>query len=169
MELLVNPVSYKNAIDLIKLNVDCIFVGTKETSVRNACNLSFSQIQSLVKNKNKTKIIILINKFFFDPELEEVEKYILKICSLKIDGIMYSDLCVNQILFEHKIKIKQIYNPEALNVNFGQIDFLKSNNIDEIALARELNKNNIIEILKNKKNMSIQIQVCGYAYMMTSR
>ncbi|GMO13721.1 MAG: hypothetical protein Ta2E_03400 [Mycoplasmoidaceae bacterium] len=169
MELLVNPTSYPNALKLIVLGVHSICVATKQTSVRNSCNLSLEEIGELVKNKKQTKIIILINKIFFEEDLKELEKYIVDICKLDIDGIIYADYAVNQILFEHKIKVNQIYNPETLVVNYGQIPFYKDNGINEICLARELNGLNIIEILKHKQKMKIQVQVSGYSYMMWSR
>lgn len=46
--------------------------------------------------------------------------------------------------------------------------FIK-NNINEVSLARELTKENILEILNNKNTMKIQIQVGGYEYIMHTK
>jgi collagenase-like PrtC family protease len=166
MELLINPASYKNAIKLIALKVHQIFIGTNEFSTRNACILSIKEIEQLCKNKKQTKILILINKVFFETDIPKLEKYLLTITKLNIDGVIYADFAVNQILFEHKIKIYQIYNPETLVVNYGQLPFYKDNHINEVSLARELSGFNIVEILKHKSEMHIQLQVSGYSYMM---
>jgi putative protease len=169
MELLVNPTSYSNALELIKLGVHQICVGTKEFSLRNNCLLTIKQIEELIKNKKQTKILILVNRLYFDPELPELAKYILAISKLNIDGIIFSDFGINQICFENNLKVNLIYNPETLVTNFGQFDFYKENNIGEVALARELNVNQIKEIASNKKDMKIQVQVGGHALMMHSR
>jgi putative protease len=166
MKLLTNPCSYSNAIDLIKKGVDAISVGESSFSAKNSNDLSFVEIKKILKEKKKTKVFILVNKFFFDTDLVRLEKYLLKICKENIDGIIYSDYAVNQILFENKILINQIYNPETLVVSYGQFDFYKKNSINEVSLAREISSSNIKKILDNKNKMKVQIQVCGYSYMM---
>ncbi|MDR0985881.1 MAG: U32 family peptidase [Mycoplasmataceae bacterium] len=169
MLLLINPSSYKNAIDLINLNVDSIFIGTKEYSCRNNCNLSIEQIRELTLNKKQAKIYILVNAFFFDQQLEALTNYLCQISKLNIDGIIFSDVAVNQICCEQKINIHLIYTPETLVTNYDQFPFYLDNHISEVSLARELNINEIKEIAKNKDKMKLQIQVGGYAYMMHSR
>jgi putative protease len=166
MELLVNPTSYANALNLIKLGVHQISVGTKEFSTANSCQLSLEEITELVKYKNKAKILVLVNRIFFEPEIKNLENFLIKLSELDIDGIIYCDYAVNQIIFEQKIKIYQIYNPETLVVNYGQIPFYLENGINEISLARELSGYNINEIIKHKQNMKIQLNVAGYSYMM---
>jgi putative protease len=117
MELLVNPASYSNAIDLIKLKVHQINVGTREFSIRNNCNLTLDEIEELVAQKNTTKVFVLINKFFFEPQIKSLEKFLLKICKLNIDGIIFSDMAVPQILFEHQIMMNLVYDPDTLVCN----------------------------------------------------
>jgi putative protease len=166
MELLVNPTSYNNALDLIKLGVHQISVGTKELSTSNSCVLSLEEISELVKHKNNTKILILVNRVYFEPDIKGLEEFLIKISKLDIDGVIYCDYAVNQILFEQNIKLHEVYNPETLVVNYGQIPFYLENGISEISLARELSGFNMNEIIKNKQGIKIQINVAGYSYMM---
>jgi putative protease len=169
MQLLVNPASYSNALELIDLNVHQIFIGDSQFSVRNNCCLKLKEIKSLCDLKKETKILILINRFFFDHELEQLENYILEISKLKIDGIIFSDFAVNQICYEHKIKIPLIYCSETLVTNHEQFPFYFDNNIQEVSLARELNRNEIKEICKHKNQMKLQMQADGHVYVMHSR
>ncbi|GHU48229.1 hypothetical protein FACS1894218_4550 [Bacilli bacterium] len=169
MELLVNPASYSNALELINLGIHQICVGTKEFSLRNNCLLTIKQIEELTKNKKQTKVLVLVNRLYFDPELNELTKFILEINKLNIDGIIFSDFAVNQICFENDLKVNLIYNPETLVTNYGQFDFYLQNNISEVALARELNAHQIKEIAANKNGMKLQLQVGGHALMMHSR
>jgi collagenase-like PrtC family protease len=146
-----------------------LVVGIAGFSNRSACNFSLEQIKELVNNKKDTKIYLMINKNFFDPELPGLEKLLIDVCKLDIDGIMFADYAVPQILFENKINTYLIYNPETLNVNRGKIDWFVDNNINEICLAREINKREMFDISNNKKTIKTQVQGCGYAFMMDSR
>jgi putative protease len=169
MQLLVNPINFINALKLIKLGVHQLYVGSKLFSLRNNCNLSINSLKRLVENKTKTKIIILINKIIQEDEIKSLEQYILSICKLNIDGIMFTDYAVAQIIYEHKIKINLIYFSPTLTTNYGQIDFFESNKINEIVLSNELNKIEIKDICKHKSKVKIQLQVFGHVHVMNSK
>lgn len=169
MELLVNPASYSNAVDLVKLNVHQISIGVKQFAQRNNCELNIEQIKSLTTIKNKTKILILVNKFFFESEINDLQQFLIQIAKLNIDGIIFNDMAIPQICFEKNIKINLIYDPDTLVCNWGQFSFYLQNNISEVSLSRELNAKEIKEIIANKTNMKIQLQVAGYAFVMHSR
>jgi putative protease len=169
MELLVNPTSYANALTLIELGVHQIFIGDNQFCVRNNCHVTLQQIKKLVESKKNTKILVLINRFFFDPELPKLEEYLIALNKIKIDGIIFNDFAVNQICHEKKILIPLTYNPETLVTNYEQFPFYLQNNIQEVSLARELNFREIQEIGANKNEMKVQIQVSGCTYMMHSR
>lgn len=171
MELLVNPASYHNAIDLIEINTDQLIVGSNQFSTRNNCVLTDQELINLISNKKNSKIIILINKLFFEQEIESLTKYLKWISTLAIDGIMFHDFAIPQILFENNISnIPLIYNPETLITSYGQLEFYKDNNFKEVCLARELFYPEILEIGKqNKFGIKLQIQAQGYGFFMDSR
>jgi hypothetical protein len=114
MKLLVNPIDYQNAIELINLGTHIITVGQNDFSCRNSNNLNIDEIAKLIKQKKQTLIYVLINRFFFEPEISNLQKYLVAISKLKIDAIIFSDYAVAQILHEQKISIKLIYNPETM-------------------------------------------------------
>jgi putative protease len=169
MELLVNPTSYTNAIDLIELGVHQLCVGDNHYCVRNNCHLTLKQIETLIKNKKQTKIMVLVNRFYFDPELDELTDYLISLNKLNVDGFIFSDFAINQICYEQKINVSLIYNPETLVTNYDQFPFYLENGIGEVTLARELNVDELKEIGQNKNKMKTQIQVGGFAYVMHSR
>jgi putative protease len=169
MELLVNPTSYANALELIALGAHQLAVGTKQFSTRNSCDVNLTEIAQLTKLKKQTKILVLVNRFFFDPQLKDLEEYLESLSHLPIDGIIFSDMAINQICFELKINIPLIYNPETLVTNYDQFPFYLDNKITEVVLARELQQREIAEMGAHKDLMHIQVQVSGYAYVMHSR
>lgn len=169
LQLLVNPINFNNAKALIDLGVHQIFVGIKNFSTYCECLLSINEIKQLIKQKNKTKIYVNINKYFFEHEIKELQDLLVALSNLSIDGIIFSDFAIPQILFEKNIKIYLIYNPETLITNYGQFDFYLKNNINEVCLARELQKSEIQEMAKHKNKIKIQIQACGYSFVMQSK
>lgn len=169
LQLLVNPINLNNAKSLIKLGVHKLFIGIKDFSIYCECCLTINEIEILLKQKNKTKIYININKYFFEHEIIELQKLLFSLIKLPIDGIIFSDFAIPQILYENRLKTYLIYNPETLVTNYGQFVFYLNNVINEVCLARELNKNEIEEIAKQKKKTKIQIPVCGYSFIMQSK
>jgi putative protease len=169
MELLVNPASYSNALTLIKLGVHQIFLGDNQFCTRNNCHVTLKQLQALVQQKKNTKVLVLVNRFFFEPEIKALEDYLMALNKIAIDGIIFADFAVNQICYEKQLTLRLIYNPETLVTNYEQFPFYQANNIQEVALARELNHNEIRTIATHKRQMRTQVQAAGYAYMMHSR
>jgi len=171
MLLITQTSSIKNANDLLKVNAQAISLSLKEFSVRSNCYFTIKQIKELTIAKGKTKIYVSINKIFFDPELKSLTVALKNICKLKIDGIIYTDLGVNQILYEIKApkSIEQIYDSITLATNYGQFPFYKKNNISTVLLPTQLSSKNVYECCKNKKNIKLCLQVAGHEYMMWSR
>jgi collagenase-like PrtC family protease len=169
MELLVNPASYSNALELINLGVHQIFVGDNQFCVRNNCHITLDQLKTLCSSKRNTKVIVLVNRFFFEQDLIDLDKHLIALSKIQVDGIIFGDFAIKQICHERKINIPLIYNPETLICNYEQFPFYIENGIQEVSLARELNHHEIKDMCANKNQMKLQVQVAGYAYMMHSR
>jgi collagenase-like PrtC family protease len=169
MELLVNPANYDNAIELIKLGVSQIYVGISHHSIHMNAILSLVELKTLLRYKQNTKILISINRFFFEPDLDPLQTLLTDLKALNIDGIIFSDFAVIQIAKEINLQTNFIYRPNTLVTNYGQFDFYLKNNIHSVVLANELNKKEVWDIAKNKNQMQIYMQISGHVLMMESR
>jgi len=171
MILITQAPSFKSAHELIRKNAQAISLSLKNFSVRSNHYFTIKQIKQLTAIKQDTKIYVSVNKIFFDPELKHLIIALKNICKLKIDGIIYTDLGVNQILHEIKTskKIEQIYDSVTLTTNYGQFPFYEKNKISTVFLPSQLSSKNVYECCKNKKNLKLGLQVAGYEYMMWSR
>lgn len=170
MQILINPINKNNALDLINKYSQnlSLFLGIENYSTRTYV-FTIDEIKTIVEKKKNTKIYICLNKFFFEPEIDKLEKLILQLAKIKIDGIIFADFAIMQIIKENKIKIYTIYNPETMNANYGQLAFYENNKINEISLNRELSYEQIKEFSKNSRHINLQLQVAGYSYVMHSR
>ncbi|MDR3163646.1 MAG: U32 family peptidase [Mycoplasmataceae bacterium] len=169
MDLVINPASYDNAIELIKLGVPYIYVGIDHYSICANCILNLSQLHALAKIKKNTKILVSLNRFFFEPEIKQLEILLQNIKSMPVDGIIFGDFAIVQIAKEINFQTKLIYRPYTLVTNYGQFAFYQQNQINCAILANELNAKEVMTIAQNKGQMQIGLQVAGHALTMYSR
>jgi putative protease len=169
LQLLVNPVNLNNAFALIKMGVHQIFIGIKNFSIHCNCLISIVELKKILQRKNKTKIFININRYFFESEIKMLESLLVEITKLNIDGIIFNDFAIPQILFEKNISSYLIYNPETLVTNFGQFDFYLKNRINEVSISREVKKDEISKMCNKNNGIKIQMQVSGYPLIMHSK
>lgn len=170
MQLVTMPYDYAQSLAFIKNNIDCILLGHHDISLRCAKYFSWQQIEKICKAKQKTKVFILVNQFFFEQDLDKLLNYLVKLNELKVDGIYFQDYAVAQLVQENKLKLNLIYHPETLVTSYGQFDFFQKNKINHVVLARELFKTEVKNICEHKpKQMQLEIQAQGLMFIMHSR
>lgn len=176
MEIITTPFNFNEAIELVNENADIILLTNSDFGLRNNYNCTNDELLKIfehhTKKKSTSKIWININAFFFEQDIEKLEKYLnfLNIHINQIDRIVFNDFAVNQICFEQGYKFKLHYDPSTLVTSYGQFDFYIENNINSVSLSNELFLPEVITILKNKpKDLEIAIQVHGYVFIMHSR
>ncbi len=169
MKVLIGPTNYENALDLININVDYLIIGQEGFSVRNNYNFSLEELEKIISQKKNTKILILVNRIFFEEDINPLIAYLLNLSKLSIDGIIFADFGVIQICNEQNLKFDFFYNPETLVTNYGSFDFYLRNKINNVFVSRELRKKELLEILDNKNKMNVGIQGAGYSFIMESK
>lgn len=170
MQLVSMPFDYEQALEFIEKNISCLLIGNKDISLRCANYFSWDEIKKISKNKKNTKIFVLVNQFFFEPDLNKLIKNLKLLNNFKIDGVYFQDYAVPQIIKENKLKLKLIYHPETLVTSYGQFSFFLKNNINHVVISRELFKSELFDICKYKpKKLVIEIQGQGFMFIMHSR
>ncbi len=176
MEIITTPFSYDDALKLIKNNVDIILLTNSDFGVRNSYNCNNDELIKIInflrQNKSNTKIWININAFFFEENINSLEKYLFFLNEYKndIEKIVFNDFAIPQICFENNIDINLHYDPNTLVTSYGQFELYQDNNINSVSLSNELFLPEVIAILENKpKNFKISMQVHGHVFIMHSR
>lgn len=162
----------ETAFGLLNISeADIIAVGYEKFSDKINCLLSLNEIQDLHirAHKKDKKIYVYLDAFIYEQDLLDLEDLLIQLDKIKIDGIIFNDLSINQVCYERKLSINLIYWPQSLITNHGQFAFYRENQISSIVLANELRMNEIFECLNNKNGLSIIKQVSGYVFMMQSR
>lgn len=171
MEIIALCNKKENIKNLLQSKADIIAVGCKGFSDKTQTKLTKEEIKevlSATKQANK-KLYVYLDAFVYDSMIPELEKTLVYFNEIKIDGVIFNDLGINQICFEKNLKLNLVYDPKALITNYEQFPFYKKNNIDTVVLANELKDFEVLECCKNKKDMKLAKQVAGYVFIMESR
>ncbi len=153
---------------LLNTKVDKIIFGIKGFSCRFNNYITLDQLRNIVKNKNDKKISICLNNLYHENEIKSLEKLLKELSTINIDELIFHDFAIAQIVYENNYDFRLNYNPETLNVNYGQVDFFIKNGFSAFTLARELLISEVIEIANNKKTLEIEMQIHGFTFFMHS-
>ncbi len=155
-------------IKLVESPVDKIIVGIKGFSCRFNDYFSIEELKQISSLKKDKKLSVCLNNIYHEHEIEQLESLIDQLASIDIDEIIFHDFAIPQIIKEKQLTFNLNYNPETLNVNYGQVEFFKKNNFKGFSIARELTLNEVNEIAQNKQGLETELQVHGFAYFMHS-
>lgn len=112
------------------------------------------------KKLNK-KVYVAINIFAWDETYEEIKAQASILNDLKVDGVIVSDGGVVEAVKEVAPDIEIHISTQANTVSFHTCDFWYKNGAKRIVLGRELNKNQIREIMKHKP-ADLEIEMFGH-------
>ena len=148
-------------IDLL-YGADAVYIGGEKFGMRaNATNFSLDEIKQacdFAHNLSK-KVYLTLNIIFHNEDLDGVYEYIKDVVDAGIDAFIISD----PSLISH---IKENYDVEVhlstqnSTTNYLSSLFYKEQGVDRIVLARELNKNQIKEII-DKTGLDIEVFIHG--------
>lgn len=157
--------SFTYISDYEDIGVEGLLVGNDEISSRHCMSIDFTKMVELSKS---FEVYVLMNQLYNEQELPLVEEWLLKIKDSSIQGIVFQDLGLWTMAKSLGLTQKMMYGPETLNTNHLTLNDLHEIGIDSAFLAREISKNDIIQILENS-TMPVMVQVHGVQYMGQSR
>lgn len=142
---------------------DAIYIGGKFYSLRaNAKNFSNEEIKEAViyaHNLNK-RVYVTVNIVFHNEELAGLEKYLLYLDSINVDGIIASDMVVIKLHKELSLKLELHISTQASISNYEAALFYKDLGAKRLVLARECNRKDIKRI-KNVTNLDLEAFIHG--------
>ena len=168
--LVITPNSYQNALDLIDKKADVILVGQKKFSDRMNYDCSLEDLQKIILHKKDSEVWVNVNTFFYEQDLEDLEKYLEALVNLKVDRIIFNDYAVAQIAYERNWNVKLHYNPNTLITSYAQLPFYIDNDFKSVTIANELFLPEVKIIADNKSDeIDLLMQVSGFVFIMHSR
>ena len=123
------PLPSKEYLDLyLQQDFDGFIIGLKNFSSNFNYLVDVSDLENTLNNLKKynLKYFISLDRLYYNNEIDEVRKMLEKIINLDIDGILYTDTGVLNILNELGFKKDIIWLSNHLGTNSYTLNFLKN-------------------------------------------
>lgn len=170
MKIVASPANYNEAINLLQTNIDVLVLGHNDFCVRNQYHCDLQSLKKLCEEKGNSEIWVKVNAFFYEPQINDLEKYLEELNQLKVDRVIFNDYAVPQIIYEKNLNLKLHYDPNTLVTSYGQFEFYVQNNFSSVNLSNELFLPEVNTILDNKPSqIEVSLQIHGYSLIMHSR
>ncbi len=142
-----------NYLENLSMYVDGFLIGNDSFGTRLTHSFDSDEIIEaliMIEKLNK-ELFLMANQMFTDSQLDDFEKWILKLPIEKFQGIIVTDLGALHILEKLGYQNKVIYHPETLLTNAYDFNFLATNNIQGAFVAKEITLSDVIAIGRQKK------------------
>jgi len=136
----------------VRCGADAVYLGTKAFNARrNASNFDYDELTEAVKycHVRDVSVYTTVNTLIFDDELKGLEEAAENIAASGIDGVIIQDLAVLNIFKKRYPNISRIASTQMAVHNVEGAKMIQELGFDTLVLARELSKQEIIDILKN--------------------
>ena len=164
IELLAPAGSFEKAKIAFLYGADAVYCGTSSLSLRTRADMQDDDLIQTIKyahSLNK-KVYVTLNIYAFDSKYEEIIEQVKKLAEVEADGIIVADGGVMEIVKQYAPKIPIHMSTQANIVSLHTSNFWFKNGAKRMILARELNKEQIRNITKNKPlGMETEIFVHG--------
>ena len=154
-------------IERLKINLlygaDAIYFGGYKYGMRaNAVNFSIDQIKeacTFAHSLNK-KVFLTLNIVFHNEDVEGVYDYIKEVVDAGIDAFIVSDPSIISYIKDNFKNVEVHLSTQNSTTNYESVLFFKEQGVDRVVLARELNKEQIKEVI-DKTGVDIEVFIHG--------
>lgn len=168
-KLIVIPTTLKQIYDLNPL-CDGFILGIKNLSINMPSYFELDELKEVIKflKDNNKKVFICLNKNLHNKDLIEVEKCLLELNNLNINGVFYYDVGIVNMNKRLNLNYDLIWSQEHLTTNYSTCNYWYKHGIKCAYLSNEITLEEIIKISGCTK-MKLFVNVFGYLPMFTSK
>ena len=158
-ELLAPAGSFEKAKTAFFYGADAVYAGTSSLSLRTRAEMEDNDLINTIQYAHSLgkKVYVALNIYAWDNMYEEIRKQARILNELKVDGIIIADGGVLEVVKEEAPDIDIHISTQANVVSLHSSMFWYKNGAKRIILARELNKEQIKEIIAHKP-MGLEIE-----------
>ena len=150
-ELLAPAGSFEKAKIAFLYGADAVYAGTSSLSLRTRAEMEEDDLIKTIQYAHEVgkKVYVAINIYAWDTMYEEVRNQARILNELKVDGIIIADGGVVDIVQQEAPDVEIHISTQANVVSYHSANFWYRNGASRVILSRELNKEQIKEIVKN--------------------
>ena len=163
-ELLAPAGSFEKAKTAFLYGADAVYAGTSSLSLRTRAEMEDSDLANTIKYAHSInkKVYVPLNIYARDYMYDEVKEQIKMLDRIKADGVIVSDGGVVDAVKELAPDLPIHISTQANIVSSHTANFWYNNGAERVILGRELNKNQIKEIINGTpKELETEIFVHG--------
>ena len=164
IELLAPAGSFEKAKIAFLYGADAVYMGTKSLSLRTRVGVEDDEVEKTIKYAHNIgkKVYVAINIYAWDEKYAEIEKVAKELNRIKPDGIIASDGGVIDALKEYAPDIDIHISTQANIISYHTSKFWYDNGAKRVILGREMNKEQIKELIKRKpSDLEVEMFVHG--------
>lgn len=163
-ELLAPAGSIEKAKIAFMYGADAVYAGTAKLSLRSRAELNIDTLSETIEYAHSIgkKVYVALNIYAHDENYEDIESEVKRLRDIGADAIIASDVGVIEKIKEIAPDMPIHISTQANNVSLHSSNFWYKYGAKRIILARELSKEKIEYIMKNKpKDLEIEIFIHG--------
>ena len=164
IELLAPAGSFEKAKIAFLYGADAVYMGTSSLSLRSRVSVNDDELEKTIKYAHSIgkKVYAAVNIYAWDDKYEEIIKQAKKLNKIKVDGAIISDGGIVEIFKQYAPDIDIHISTQANIVSYHNANFWYNNGAKRVILGRELNKEQIKDIInKTPKELETEIFVHG--------
>ena len=159
--------SKDNMLEYEKIGANAFIFGLLDYSSGYHNELSVEEIKEIRSNYDG-ELFIAVNKNMFNRELDDLEKKLIELDNLNINGILFYDIAVLSIHNRLNLKTPLVWNQTHMVTNYNTCNYYYDKGCKYGVVASEITLDEIKEI-KEKTKMQLFVNVLGYQVMGYSR
>ncbi len=163
IELLAPAGSFEKAKIAFMYGADAVYCGTPKLSLRSRSEVSDDDLARTIEYAHSIgkKVNAAINIYAWDETYDEIREQAKILQDLNVDGIIVADGGVVDAIKEVAPNVPIHISTQANTVSYHTCKFWHKNGAERIVLGRELNKEQLKDIMKNKPE-DLEIEIFGH-------
>jgi len=159
-ELLAPAGSFEKAKIAFLYGADAVYMGTSSLSLRSRVSVDDDELEETIKYAHSIgkKVYVAVNIYAFDEKYDEVIEQAKRLNEIKPDGAIISDGGIVEIFKQYAPNIDIHISTQANIVSYHNANFWHNNGAKRVILGRELNKQQIKEII-NKTPVELETEI----------
>ena len=167
MKLALHLNNVRYLYDYLSMGVELFVVGGKYSS-GHALELDIQELKEVKEKCQDKKVYVLVNGLYDESEMTDIESYLKQLNDISIDGLLFQDFGVLQIVKENEYDFDMMYAPDTLNTNGMTLDVLSHYGITSAYVSRVIPMQEQI-VMKEQCSIPLMIQGHGVEYIAASK
>ena len=159
MKILVG-LNKKDILDYLNYT-NSFIIGLKDFSI-NYQEYTIDEIKKLKSDYPNIELFISLNKNIFNDDLEELEKTLIELSKLDINGILFYDLSILSLVKKNNLNLPLVWAQEHMTTNYNTCNYYYDKGCKYVYLSSEITE----EEIPSKNIQGIVRKIKNYIYFL---